>query len=234
MEGQRSLGAATATAAVRRALLRSVALFAAGVLLFVAACLTDAAIDDQRATLLTDGVRVPGVVVAVVDRTRHTSGSIDVRFAVDGQERVRTLTLLVPDPPIRAGDPITLTYDPADPERLATAQAGTDPPFALTAVELATTMAAVGLTAAGTILIARWSRRLIATRRHGWRPGTATADAPLVRVCLDVAPHTEVIIDTGRSRPHPGRVLLGGAAGGAVLVYPNRRPIPGRELSTPN
>ncbi|GAA2980776.1 DUF3592 domain-containing protein [Actinokineospora diospyrosa] len=231
MDSQRSLGAATATAAVRRALLRSVALFAAGVLLFAAAGLTDSTIEERRAKLLTEGVRVSGVVVAVVDRTRHTAGSIDVRFAVDGQDRVRTLTLLVPDPPIRVDDPITLAYDPADPERLASARAGTDPPLALSAAHLGTTMAAVGLTAAGVILIARWWRRLLATRRHGWRPGTATADAALVHVCLDVAPHSEVRIDTGRSRTHNGRVLLGGAGGAVVLVGADGRVVPGRELA---
>ncbi|GLW94067.1 hypothetical protein [Actinokineospora globicatena] len=101
-------------------------------------------------------------------------------------------------------------------------------PVALELARFGAVMAAVGTTAAGVLLSGRWSRRLVAVRRHGWRPGTATVDADSVRVTLDVA--GEVVIDTNGAKTTGGRVLLGGSGGGAVLVFADGRVVPGREI----
>ncbi|RLK59459.1 DUF3592 domain-containing protein [Actinokineospora cianjurensis] len=222
------LGGSAATAAVRRAVLRSVAGLVVGAALFVAGGLLGSAIDGRRADLLADGVRVSGVVVGVVERGRLASGSVEVRFAVDGQDRVRSLALVVPDALPRVGDLITLFYDAAEPEQVASAQAGTEPPLVLAAAHLGAFVAAVGLTAAGAVLTGRWSRRLFAVRRHGWRSGTATADSGALRVNLDVA--GVVVVEAHRAPARTGRVLLGGTTGAAVLVFADGRVVSGREL----
>ncbi|GAA3048495.1 Protein of unknown function (DUF3592) [Actinokineospora globicatena] len=229
--GDDHLTTTAAAGAVRRALLRSVVVLVLGVALVVVGGLLDAAAEDQRSGLLADGVRVPGVVVRVEEATRVTSASIDVRFAVDGQDRVRTLTLLVPDPPPRVDDRITLFYDPADPERVASAQAGTEPPAVLEVGYLVAASLGVVLVVAGAVLSVRWLRRLRSVRSHGWRPGTATVESQLARIGLDA--RGEVFVDTGRVRARTGRVLLGGSGSSAVIAAADGRVVAGREVPGP-
>ncbi|GGP83820.1 DUF3592 domain-containing protein [Saccharothrix coeruleofusca] len=81
---------------------------------------------DAGDELLRTGARVPGVVVRVHEATRPPS-SVDVRFTVDGVERVRTLLSDDRVPPHRVGDQVTVFHDPADPDRVRTEEVANDP-----------------------------------------------------------------------------------------------------------
>ncbi|MBP2479371.1 hypothetical protein JOF53_008243 [Crossiella equi] len=136
---------------LRRALLTALA-----GLVLLGGFLTGAVVLEQRYEELTAiGRQVPGTVVAVDAGFRGVGDSVDVRFTLDGQERVRSLQLDDTSPELRPGDPLTVLHHPEDPERLAAPGVHNDPLWAAQLVILAL-VGGVGLLVLGVVNALRW------------------------------------------------------------------------------
>lgn len=156
--------------AMRRRRRGGVATVVLGVLALAAAYLA-ALVDTERDERLeASGVRAPGVVLRAWPPSIDSPGKADVRFQVDGVERVRTLNWASFDTGVQVGDQVTVMYDPADPEQLHIAELSNDPLW-WTLLIGASAVAGLVLIPVGVVRTRRWARHAAAT---GWRRGTAS------------------------------------------------------------
>ena len=170
-----SVTPALATLIVRRVWRRALVMVLLGLVVLVTWIVGVNAIETSAEQLAATGARTEGVVVDVLPRSRVDSGSITVRFTVDGVERERSINLDDTSPAFHPGDPVTVIYDPNDPERIATPETHNDPTWVTILLVIGIVLSLV-LLPAGTISLVRWSRRLRSVRRHGWRHCRAYID----------------------------------------------------------
>lgn len=182
-----------ATLAVRRLRRRAAVMFLVGFALLAAFVTAANVVETGGEELAATGARTEGIVVDTVSRSRFTSGSITVRFSVGGAERVRSINLNDTSPEYHPGDTVTVIYDPADPERIATPDTGNDP-YWVTLLIATTLVASAIVLPSGGICLVRWSRRLRSVRRHGWRQGRADiGDTRWQRTILTIFTGPDVI-----------------------------------------
>lgn len=174
-----SVPESVATMAVRRLRRRGLVMSLIGLLSFAGFVTGANLLVDRADGLLATGEPAPAVVVDVHPGLRGGAGSIDVRFAVAGEARVRSMGLDDSSPALRAGDRITVFYDRQDPERITAPGISNDPllPGLLTAFAfvLSVTMLPPGL-----IGFIRWDRRVRSVRSRGWRRGQVHTDGSRV------------------------------------------------------
>ncbi|WHT20253.1 DUF3592 domain-containing protein [Crossiella sp. CA-258035] len=210
-----------ATRAVRRLRVRGGLMLLSGLALVVGFITGATVLEDRAAGLEATGVRVPGVVVQVRQGfVRGVPDSIEVRFAVDGTERVRSMNLNDGSPVLNPGDEITVFYDRDDPERIGAPGVPNDPFWAFIPMVIAFVLG-TPLSVAGAIGYGRWRRRARALRRSGWRPGRAvTVRSRVVTIQFDdPADGRQTIVMTRPVMlPIPREIVLG-----PVLVGGSRR-----------
>ncbi|MGO1056108.1 hypothetical protein [Crossiella sp. CA198] len=212
-----------ATRAVRRLRLRGGLMLLSGLALIVGFMTGATVLEDRSADLESTGARVPGVVVEVRQGlARGLPDSIEVRFAVDGIERVRSMNLNDVSPVLNPGDPITVFYDRADPERIGAPGVSNDPFWTFIPMVIAFVLG-TPLSVAGTIGYSRWRRRARALRRSGWRPGravTVRSRSRVVTIQFDdpAGGRLTVVMTRPVMLPIPREIVLG-----PVLVGGSRR-----------
>ncbi|SFW90374.1 DUF3592 domain-containing protein [Amycolatopsis australiensis] len=127
--------------------------------------------EQSAADLLATGVRTPGVVVSVHDRTKG-SPSIWVRYRSPGASWAEEI---VSDSgrAYHRGDPVTVVYDPARPERARTTEEPNEDQVLVGFGVIALLLGFAGLPVA-VAAAAGWRRRARAVARTGWRVATVT------------------------------------------------------------
>ncbi|GAA2796353.1 DUF3592 domain-containing protein [Crossiella cryophila] len=153
-------------ALARRYRLRGLLMALAGLPLLVGFLVGAVLLENRSADLAANGVPAPAVVVEAHPGARGLPGSVAVRFAVNGVERTRSLSLDDDSQPLRAGDRITVFHDRADPDRIAAPGASNDPPLA-TILMIAALLLGGFLFLFGLFDVLRWTRRARAARQRG-------------------------------------------------------------------
>ncbi|MEV4316464.1 DUF3592 domain-containing protein [Actinocrispum sp. NPDC049592] len=141
--------------------------------------------------LFREGARTPGVVTEY-NRSARGGGTMDVRFAIDETERVRTVRLNTSSPPYQVGQQVTVIYDRSDPERIRT-DAEQNEPFGEVTLLILALVTGVMLLPAGLAVWLRWGGRYSEARDLGWRHGQASIRLKGGRRILDVR------LDNGRT-----------------------------------
>ncbi|WP_139190968.1 DUF3592 domain-containing protein [Actinokineospora iranica] len=229
--GEHSVSESVATEAVRRLRRRGRVLTLLGLLLFTAFVVGANLLVDRAEELLANGVATPGVVVGVSQSARGSGNTIDVRFAVGGVERDRTMNLDDSGPVLAVGDRITVFYDRHDPENIAAPGVSNDPSLPTLLVVVAFALWPM-LLPPGLIGLVRWGRRARAVRVHGWRRAQVEAHGKrLHRIHFPANPSAEpsgsamTVVTTYpvvRGIPpefRTGEVLVGGHGRRVTLVF---------------
>lgn len=150
---------------------RAVATVLAGLVLLGLFATGAVMLDDRATEFEARGTHIPGVVISVQGGYRQ-SWTADVRYHAGGAERIGSIRI-ESDPSFKAGDTITVIYDPADPERIAAPGFPNDPGGAVIAMALAGTMG-LGAFIVGLVHLARAAFTRAARhdrpglRRTGW------------------------------------------------------------------
>jgi len=180
---------------------------------------------QSDAELLATGTRTSGMVTQV--RATSKGGWMDVRFAVGGVDRVRTIDLDGGSPAYHPGDHVTVIYDQADPDRIRTdVEAGT--PIWKMVIFTALGVVILCCLPLGAIEYPRWLWRYRAVRKTGWRHGVATITMRGKRRVLDVRFDNGVTtrVLEGRLKDVPDRgdveLWVGGTAKAKALLFRSR------------
>ena len=96
---------------------RAIATVLGGLLLLGLFAVGAVMLDNRATEFEARGTHVPGVVTRVYGGFRQ-SWTAEVRYRAHGVERVGSINV-DSTPDFKVGDPITVIYDPADPERIA-------------------------------------------------------------------------------------------------------------------
>jgi hypothetical protein len=224
---QHTVPDAVATLAVRRLRRRGRVMLSSGLLLFVGFVVGANLLVGRADELLATGRTAPGVVVGTEPGWRGAAGSIEVRFIVGGVEWTRWMNLDDTSPVLGVGDPITVFYDPRDPERIAAPGVANDP-FLPSVLTTGAFVVSVVLLPPGLIGSVRWGRRARALRRHGWRRGSVEARGKRVHHVHfpEDSPDRTVTLVTTRPVAHAippefrtGEVLVGGRGRHLTVVF---------------
>lgn len=114
---------------------RALGIMLAGLVLLAGFAFGAIALDERAAEFEARGTRVPGVVVGVHGGFRQ-SWTADVRYRVGNVEKEGTIRT-DSNPTFKAGDSITVIYDPSDQERIAAPGFPNDPTGAVVVMALA-------------------------------------------------------------------------------------------------
>ncbi|WP_018683640.1 DUF3592 domain-containing protein [Actinokineospora enzanensis] len=202
---------------------RSALMVVAGLLLFGLFTAGVVISGGRFESLLVRGEPAAGVVVASHPGSRWGSASVEVRFTVAGVERVREVR--TEDATRKVGDPITVHYDPDDPEQVTGPDMPHDPGW-LTLFMLGALGLALLLTTCGMVGVVRWVRRTRALRAHEWRSGQAELVAKRrARVRFDDG-DDDLVLAVNLTSPvagalHDGPVLVGGSGTRLVVARPS-------------
>ncbi len=223
------MSVAAAERLIRRKWWVSLTLMLAGLALLTGMTVIADLAETRFQDLAEHGARVEGVVVAVThSESGKYAGPMEVRFPVDGVDRVRTLGRDNTSPTVHVGDRVTIFYDRADPERIASPGVPDDP-GGLTALGLVMGIPGIPLLPTGIVLFTAADRRTRAIRRSGWRSGVASqrrGDHKLVKITW-TDDHGGVIhlqlVDEPTRTPVPpeitrGPVLVGGKGKSMVIA----------------
>lgn len=151
---------------------RATATVLAGLVLLGLFAIGAVLLDDRAMEFEARGTHVAGVVTSVHGGFRQ-SWTADVRYYAGGVERTGSIGI-DSAPSFKPGDPITVIYDPADPDRIAAPGFPNDPAAAVLAMTL-TALAGVSTLVVGLVQLAR-----TAFTRAGRqvRPGSRRARPP--------------------------------------------------------